>query len=145
MDLEEERIRHRIEEREKALKEKVNLLKERVERIKRMADVKAMVCRRPALMVAGSVLTGFLLKKLTSRRHAGNGAYRSSSRHAEYDGRYPETRPMRSSIRLKDHLIAILAGVASRTAINVLSDLAKQIVPGKYDVRRAERTFRSNR
>jgi hypothetical protein len=145
MDLEEEHIRQRIEEREKALKQKVNLLKERIERVKRMGNVKAMVYKRPALMVAGSVLTGFLVKKLASRRHAGNGAYRSSARYAEYEGGYPERPRKRSSVKLKDHLIAILTGVASRTAMNVLSDLTKQIIPRKYDVRRAERNFRTSR
>jgi hypothetical protein len=145
MDPEEEHIRRRIEEREKALKQKVDLLKERIERIKRMGDVKAMVYKRPVLMVAGSVLTGFLVKKLVSRRHAGNGAYQSSTRYAGYEGGYPEKPRKRSSAKLKDALIAVLTGVASRTATSVLSDLTKQIIPRKYDVRRAERSFRTTR
>jgi len=142
MDAEEEHIRSRLEEREKALKQKVNLLKERIEQIKKMADVRAMVYRRPALMVAGSVLTGFVLKKMTSRRHPGNGAYRSAARNGAYDTDSHETRK-RSSTKLRDVLVAVLSGVASRTATNVLSDFTKQIIPGKYDVRRAERNFRS--
>lgn len=145
MDLEEERIRHRLEEREKALKQKMNLLRERIERIKRMGDVKAMVNRQPALMLAGSVLAGFLVKKLATRRHTANGAYRSSARHAEHAGVYPETPPQRSSITLKDHLIAVLTGVASRTAMNFIAHLTKQLIPGKRDVRKAERNFRSTR
>ena len=145
MDIEEDHIRHRLEEREKALKQKVNLLKERIERIKRMGDVKAMVNRQPALMVAGSVLAGFLVKKLAARRHAANGASRSSVRYAEHAGGYPETRPNRSSVKLKDHLIAVLTGVASRTAMNFLAHLTKQLIPGRHDVRRAERNFRSTR
>ena len=143
MDAEEEHIRSRIEEREKALRQKVNLLKERVEQIKKMADVKAMVYRRPALMVAGSVVTGFVLKKMTSRRHGGNNGYRSVARNAGYDGDTRERPRNRPSTKLKDALVAVLTGVASRTATNVLSDLSKQIIPGKYDVRRAERNFRS--
>jgi hypothetical protein len=144
MDAEEEHIRSRIEEREKALRQKVNLLKERIEQIKKMADVKAMVYRRPALMVAGSVLTGFVLKKMTSRRHAGNGGYRSAARNGgAYDSDTHETPRKRSSTKLRDALVAVLTGVASRTATNVLSDLSRQIIPRKYDVRRAERNFRS--
>jgi hypothetical protein len=76
MDLEEKRIRKRIEEREIALKAKVDQLKQRIERIKRMSDVKAMVQQRPALMVAGSVVTGFLVRKLTARHSNGRAAAR---------------------------------------------------------------------
>lgn len=143
MDREEEHIRQRIEEREKALKQKVNLLKERIERVKRMGDVKGMVYKRPALMVAGSVLTGFLVKKLASRRHAGNGAYRSSERYAKYEGSYAERPRKRSSVKLMEAFIAVITAVASRTVTNLLSDLTRQIIPRKYDVRRAERNFRT--
>jgi hypothetical protein len=145
MDAEEEHIRQRIEEREKALKQKVTLLKERIEQIKRFVDVKAMVYKRPALSVAGSVLTGFLIKKLASRRHAANGIYRSSMGHVQHDNAHPGRPGDRSSAKLKDALIAIVAGVASRTVTTVLSELAKRIIPAKYDVRRAERNFRSTR
>jgi hypothetical protein len=144
MDAEEEHIRRRIEERERALRQKVELLKARIEQIKRMADIKAMVYRRPSLMVAGSVLTGFLVRKLGSRRHAENGAYRAAARAPHPEG-YPDKGSKRTTVKLKDALVAVLAGVASRTATNVLSDLTKQLIPGKYDVRRAERTFRSSR
>ena len=141
MDLEEERIRQRIAERENALKAKVNLLKQRVERIRQMTDIKAIVGERPALMVAGSVVTGFLLKKLISRRHADNGTYRASRRGLEHDGLYMEARP-RSSGKLKDEFIAVFSVVAGRIAMNVLSDLARRMIPGKSDVRRAEKEFR---
>jgi hypothetical protein len=145
IDAEEEHIRSRIEEREKALKEKVNLLKQRIEQIKRMADVKALVKRRPTLMVAGSVLTGFFLKRMALRRHSLNGAHRFSARHIRYEGGRSKRPRMGTSSKLKDALVAILAGVASRTVTTVLTDLTKQIIPGKYDVRRAERNFRSTR
>ncbi len=141
MDLEEERIRQRIAERENALKTKVNLLKERVERIRRMTDIKAIVGERPTLMLAGSVVTGFLLRKLISRRHADNGAYRSVQSGLEHDGFYMEARP-RPSRKLKDEFIAVISVVAGRIAMNVLSDLAKRLIPGKSDVRRAEKEFR---
>ena len=145
MDTEEEHIREHIEEREKALKQKIKLLKDRIEQIKRMADVKALVSRRPALMVAGSVLTGFVLKKITLRRHGANDVHRVSPHYVRYENGVPEARRTRGSSKLKDALIAVLAGAASRTATNFLTDLTKQIIPGKYDVRRAERNFRSTR
>lgn len=145
MDREEEHIRQRIEEREKALRQKVNLLKQRIERVKRMSDVKAMVNKQPALMVAGSVLAGFLLKKVAARRHTANGAYGSSARYADHASGYPEARPQRSSVKLKDYIVAVLTGVASRTAMNFLAHLTKRLIPGKHDVRRAERNFRSSR
>lgn len=145
MDAEEEHIRQRIEEREIALKRKVNLLKERIEQIKRMTDVKALVSRRPALMVAGSVLTGFLLKKMVLHRHAVNGAQRAAAHYARYEDGGPRKPRTRGSSKLADALFAVLAGVASRTVTNLLSDLTRQMIPGKYDVRRAERNFRSTR
>jgi hypothetical protein len=140
MDLEEQRIRKRIEDREIALKAKVDQLKQRLDRIKRLSDVKAMVQQRPALMVAGSVVTGFLVRKLTSRRSNGRAASRPRDyvKTADY---HAQERP-RSSGKVKDHLTAILAGVASRTAMNVLTELSKQLIPRRSDVRRAERNFR---
>ncbi len=144
MDSEEERIRDRIAEREKALKEKITLLKQRVERVRELTDVKAIVGERPALMVAGSVLTGFLLKKLVSRRHAGNSVYRGSRRGPEYNGRYRERR--RSVLgTLKDEFIAVISVVAGRIAMDILSELTRRIIPGKSDVRRAEKDFRRER
>jgi hypothetical protein len=141
MNSEEERIRQRISERETALKTKVNLLKYRLERVKHMTDVKAAVGERPALMVAGSVLTGFLLKKLAARRHAGNGAYRGTRRSIEQDWRYAEARP-RASRKLKDEFIAVISVVAGRIVMNVLSELARRAIPGKLDVHRADKDFR---
>ena len=39
MDLEEQRLKHRVDMREEALKEKVKVLKERIADLKRMTDV----------------------------------------------------------------------------------------------------------
>jgi hypothetical protein len=140
MDLEEERIRQRIRDREIALREKVEQLKQRLERIKRMSDVKAMVQQRPALMVAGSVLTGYLVRKLTARRPDSRASRSARVVRAGDDAHSAE--PRRSSGKVKEHLTAILAGVASRTAMNVLSELGKQMIPRRTDVRRAEQNFR---
>ena len=68
MNLEEQQLKRRVEERQLALTEKVNSLKERVEQIKRMTDVRSAAKERPAIMLAGSVLVGFIAKKLASSR-----------------------------------------------------------------------------
>jgi hypothetical protein len=142
MDSEEQRIRQRIEERQQALTEKVALIKARVERIKQMSDVKAMATQRPALMIAGSVLAGFLVRKIAlgkNSRHARDGAY--DSRY------YPPPPPARSGGlfgRFGNQVLAVLTGVATRTAINYFTDLGKDMLPRKSDLRRAERDFRGH-
>ena len=145
MDVEEERIRQRIEEREAALKQKIDELKLRVDRIKRMSDVKTMVQQRPAAMLAGSVVTGFVLKKWTSRgRRSRRGRAPADLQEVNYQ-KLRELEKKQSSGRFKEHLIAILAGVATRTAMNVLTEFGRQIIPRQTDVRRAERNFRRMR
>lgn len=142
MDPEEHRIRQRIEERQRALTAKIDLIKERVERIRHMSDVKAMVAERPALMVAGSVVTGFLVRKIVSgknSRRARDGAYGSKNNYAPT----PESRRGLFS-GFRNHLLAVLTGAATRTAISYLSDVGKDMLPRKSDVRRAEREFRGH-
>jgi hypothetical protein len=70
-----------------------------------------------------------------------NGAYRAAQRGPENNGLYMEARP-RPSTKLKDEFIAVVSVVVGRIAMNVLSDLARRIIPGKSDVRRAEKEFR---
>ena len=69
MDLEEQRLKHRVDLSEEALKEKVNIFKERIEDLKRMRDVKSKVEERPVLTFAGSVLAGFLARKWVGRKN----------------------------------------------------------------------------
>jgi hypothetical protein len=141
MDSEEQRIRQRIEKRQQALSEKVALIKARVERIKQMSDVKAMATQRPALMIAGSVLAGFLVGKIAlgkNNRHA---------RDAAYDSRYYPPPPARGGGlfgRFGNQVLAVVTGVATRTAINYFTDLGKDMLPRKSDLRRAERDFRGH-
>ena len=59
MDLEEQRLKHNIDIRQEALKEKVNLLKERIEQLKRIADVKSKVEQRPGLCLRVPFWQGF--------------------------------------------------------------------------------------
>lgn len=142
MDPEEQKIRQRIEERQRALTEKIDLIKERVERIRHMSDVKSIVAERPALMLAGSVVTGFLVRKIMSgknSRRARDGAYGSKHNYAPP----PEDRKGFLN-RFGNQIVAVLTGAATRTAISYLSDVGKDMLPRKSDIRRAERDFRGH-
>lgn len=118
MNLEEEQLKRRVEERERALKEKVNSLKERVAQIKEMTDVRTVAKKRPAIMVAGSVLVGFIVKRLaSSRRYAKDGVYRMDSHRSGL------STSARSGGRLWEPIIAAMTAVATRTAIGLVNDL----------------------
>jgi hypothetical protein len=118
MNLEEQQLKRRVEERQMALTEKVNSLKERVEQIKRMTDVRSAAKERPAIMLAGSVLVGFIAKKLASsrsRRHANDGAYRMDSGKSFSSAR--------TGGRLWEPIVAAMTAVATRTAIGLVNDM----------------------
>jgi hypothetical protein len=142
MDPEEQRIRQRIEERQRAMTEKINLIKERVERIRQMSDLKSIVAERPALTLAGSIMTGFLVRKIVSgknSRRARKGTHGSRNRYAP-----PPEREKGFFGRFGNQVLAVLTGAATRTAINYLSDVGKDMLPKKSDIRRAERDFRGH-
>jgi hypothetical protein len=126
MNLEEEQLKRRVEERQLALTTKVTELKRRLEQIKRMADVRSVAKERPAIMLAGSVLIGFIAKKLAntrSRRYANDGPYRTDS------GRSTSAR---TGGRLWEPIIAAMTTVATRTAIGLVNDmLHKRHEPGR--------------
>lgn len=119
MDSQEEQLKRRVEEHRLALMEKVNELKQRTENLKQMTDVRFLTRQRPAVMLAGSALIGFIVKKLAggkNRRHESDGAYRS--------GRgYSAATSARISGRLWDPIIAITTAVATRTAIGLVNDI----------------------
>ncbi len=120
MNLEEQQLKRRVEERQLALTEKVNSLKERVEQIKRMTDVRFAAKERPAIMLAGSVLVGFIAKKLAnsrSRRYANDGANRMDS------GRGFSSTSARAGGRLWEPIVAAMTAVATRTAIGLVNDM----------------------
>jgi hypothetical protein len=120
MDSQEEQLKRRAEERRLALMEKVNELKQRADNLKQMTDVRFITRRRPAVMVAGSVLIGFIIKKLASsrnRRYANDGAYRDSGRS------YSTADSSRIGGRLWDPIIAAMTAVATRTAIGLVNDI----------------------
>jgi hypothetical protein len=142
MDPEEQRIRQRIEERQRAMTEKINLIKQRVERVRHMSDLKSIVAERPALTLAGSIMTGFLVRKIVSgknSRRARDHAYASKNNYAP-----PPERGRGFFSSFGNQILAVLTGAATRTAISYLSDVGKDMLPRKSDIRRAERDFRGH-
>jgi hypothetical protein len=137
MDLEEEELRRRIETHRIALNDKVEMLKARVERVKRMGDVKSMVVKQPGLVVAGSVLAGFLARKITSTRSRNHRAGRA---HLSKSGYHADPPAVESNAigKIGNQLVAILMGVATRTAISYFSQLGKDILGKKARARRGE-------
>jgi hypothetical protein len=137
LDLEEEELRRRIETHRIALNNKVNLLKARVERVKRMCDVKSMVVKQPGLVVAGSVLAGFLARKITSTRSRN---HRAAGAHVAKSGYRADPPAVESNAigKIGNQLVAILMAAATRTAINYFSQLGKDILGKKSPARRGE-------
>jgi hypothetical protein len=129
MNLEEEQLKRRVEERQMALTAKVTELKRRVEQIKRMTDVRSVAKKRPAIMLAGSVLVGFIAKKLASgrtRHHANDGAYRMNS------GSGFSSTAARAGVRFWEPIVAAMTAVATRTAIGLVNELLhKRHEPGR--------------
>src|SRR5215510_1954334 len=78
MDLEEQKLKHQLDARQEALKEKINLLKGRLEDLKHLTDVKSKVEERPVLTFAGSVLAGLIAGKWIKRKNRHSiAAYRA--------------------------------------------------------------------
>jgi hypothetical protein len=135
MDLEEQRLKHRVDLSEEALKEKVNIFKERIEDLKRMRDVKSKVEERPVLTFAGSVLAGFLARKWVGRknRHS-TDAYRENH------------SPMSASAAggLRDPVAAIVSAIATRAVVGIVTELAKKVMPHKHEASRTDRSHSRN-
>jgi hypothetical protein len=138
MDLEEQRLKHRIDLREEALKEKVNTFKERIEDLKRMRDVKSKVEERPVLTFAGSVLAGFLARKWVGRknRHS-TDAYLANRR---------ENHSISGSAGggLRDPVAAIVSAIATRAVVGILTELARKVLPHRHETSRTDRSHSRN-
>src|SRR5262245_19338622 len=135
MDSEEQRPKHRVDVREEALKEKINLLKGRLEDLKRMTDVKSKVEERPVLTFAGSVLAGLIAGKWIKRknRHSdGNRAGRREKLSASAAGGLP------------DPVTAILSAIATRAVVGFVTELAKKIIPQRDEKQRSDRSHSDN-
>jgi hypothetical protein len=119
MDLEEEKLRHQIEARERALREKITTLKERIEHFKRVADVKSQIRQRPGLMLTGSILAGFLTKKLVGGKNRRSAySHRSNSRPAPTPGTAAS---------------AIALSIATRAAIGFIAEVVGRLLPRKHE------------
>jgi hypothetical protein len=134
MDLEEERLKRRVEEREMALRQKVKTLKDRLDELKRMSDIKYLARQRPGLALAGSILAGIMVKRLVGgkRHHNPNGAYRAQG-----------AAPRSATAKLWDPMVAILSAVATRTAIGVVSEIGKRCVSWRRDKQQSREDFQN--
>jgi hypothetical protein len=142
MDLEEQRLKHRIQERETALRKKVDTLKDRLERIKRLGDVNFLVGHHPGLTLAGSVVVGFLVQRFTdgrNRHYHSNGAHRTDSRNATAPG--SESAP---ATRRWEPVIAVFSAVATRAAIGLIGEIGKKFVPWRHRARQSGYHARNN-
>jgi len=137
MDLEEQRLKHRVDVREEALKEKVRILKERLEDLKRMTDVKSKVEERPVLTFAGSVLAGLIAGKWIKRknRHSAD-AYRA--------GRLGNPMSANAAGRLPDPVTAILSAIVTRAGVGIVTELAKKVLPHRHEKQRSDRSHSDN-
>ena len=136
MDLEEQRLRHHIEVREISLKKKINMLKERLEHFKRIVDVKSKVQQRPGPMFIGSIVAGFLAKKIVGGKN----------RHSPY---HPDSRPVPLSTTAGGHFldptIAIISAIATRATIGIISEIFRKVVPPrKPDRWQSDQNVRNN-
>jgi hypothetical protein len=125
MDLEEQRLKQRIDVREAALKEKIAMFKGRVEHLKHMGDVKSQAQQRPVLMFTGSVLAGILTKKLLRKKN-------HHSRY-NYDSR-PSRRAAAEGGNLWASATAILSAIMIRAGTAIITDIIKK--PTHRDGRR---------
>src|SRR5262245_6952447 len=139
MDSEEQRLKHRVDVREEALKEKINLLKGRLEDLKRMRDVKSKVEERPVLTFAGSVLAGFLARKWVGRknRHS-TDAYRANRRENH------SSMSASAAGGLRDPVAAIVSAIATRAVVGIVTELAKKVMPHRHEASRTDRSHSRN-
>jgi hypothetical protein len=139
MDLEEERLKRRVEEREMALRQKVKTLKDRLDELKRMSDVKHLARQHPGLAVACSIQAGMMVKRLVGgkRYHNTNDAYRTQGAAAP--------RSTGATAKLWDPMVAILSAVATRTALGFVSEIGKRCVSWRHDKRQSREDFQNRR
>ena len=139
MDLEEQRLKQRVDMREEALKEKVKVLKERFADLKRMTDVKSKVEERPVLTFAGSVLAGVIAGKWIKRKnHHSADAY-----HAGRRGNYSSIAASAAG-GVRDPVAAILSAIATRAVVGIFTELARKVMPHRHDGSRTDRRSHSN-
>jgi hypothetical protein len=136
MDLEEQRLKHQVDMREEALKEKVNTLKGRLEDLKRLTDVSSKVEERPVLAFAGSVLAGLIAGKWIKRKNHSADGYRAGHR----------GNPVSANAAggLSAPVTAILSAIATRAVAGIVSELAKKVIPHRREKWRGDRSHSHN-
>jgi hypothetical protein len=118
MDQQPDEVKRQIEESRAALAAKLSLFRQRIDRIRRMSDVKSHVRRYPALTLAGSVVIGFLIGRVKRKRHAG-------------DERVPVPPPYyysRAREPFKDQIAGALKGAAVSAGMGLLREIVKKLV-----------------
>jgi hypothetical protein len=135
MDLEEQRLKHRMRLGEEALKEKVNIFKERIEDLKRMRDVKSKVEERPVLTFAGSVLAGFLARKWVGRKNQhSTDAYRANRRENH------SSISASAAAGFRDPVAAIVTAIATRAVVGIVTELVRKVMPHRHEAPRTDRS-----
>lgn len=134
MDLEEQRLKHRVDLSEEALKEKVNIFKERIEDLKRMRDVKSKVEERPVLTFAGSVLAGFLARKWVGRKNRHSTDAYSANRRGNH------SISASAAGGLRDPVAAIVTAIATRAVVGIVTELARKVMPHRHEAPRTDRS-----
>src|SRR5262245_66455919 len=124
MDLEEQRLKHDVDVREEALKEKVRILKERVEDLKRMTDVKSQVESRPVWALAGSFLAGFFARKWVGRKNRRSADGSSAGRRGDHS-----SVSANAGAGLLGPVPTILSAIATRADVVVAVEPAAGVMP----------------
>ena len=138
MDLEEQRLKHQVDTREESLKEKINILKGRLEDLKRLTDVKSKVEERPVLTFAGSVLAGLIAGKWIKRKNHSADGHRAGRR-----GNYSSISASAAG-GLRDPVAAIVSAIATRAVVGILTELARKVMPHRHEASRTDRTHSRN-
>jgi hypothetical protein len=139
MDLEEQRLKHAVDVREEALKEKVRILKERVEDLKRMTDVKSQVESRPVWALAGSFLAGFVARKWVGRKNRRSADGSRAGRRGDHS-----SVSANAGVGLLGPVTAILSAIATRAVVGIVTELAKEVMPHRHEKQRTDRSHSDN-
>lgn len=133
MDLEEQKLKHQVDMREEALRQKINLLKGRLEDLKHLTDVKSKVEERPVLTFAGSVVAGLIAGKWIKRKNR-------LSADGHRAGRRGSLASANAAGGLPDPVTAILSAIATRAVVGIVSELAKKVMPHRHEKQRSDRS-----
>src|SRR5262249_24683140 len=124
---------------EQALKEKVRILKERVEDLKRMTDVKSQVESRPVWALAGAFFAGFVARKWGGRKKPRSADGSRAGRRGGHSSASPDGR-----VGLRGPVTAILSAIDTRAVVGIVTELAKEVMPHRHEKQRTDRSHSDN-